>query len=143
DGPDGRVHRGAVALGAPARGRRLPADLGRSPRAPRARPAHREGRSVHGDEGAHRRLRARAGEGQEGGGRARRALPPDRGRRRERSASGPRPAGPGGAPVIYGKTVADYLRFQRLPLVLLAGVGLLRLVLSLGGLPTDVVRFLS
>ena len=44
---------------------------------------------------------------------------------------------------MFGKPVSDYLRFQRVALVTLASVGVLRLALSLGGVPTSSVKFLS
>ena len=44
---------------------------------------------------------------------------------------------------MFGKRLSQYVRFQKLFLVLTAGVGLLRLGLSLAGVPDDVVRWLS
>jgi len=44
---------------------------------------------------------------------------------------------------MFGKPVSEYLRFQRAWLVLIAVVGLGRLVLSLAGLPDRTVMFLS
>ena len=44
---------------------------------------------------------------------------------------------------MFGRPVADYLRFQKWVLVLLAAMGLLRLALSLAGLPNGTVRWFS
>jgi len=44
---------------------------------------------------------------------------------------------------IFGKTFGEYLRFGRVFLILTLAVGLGRLVLSLAGLPTTTVRWLS
>jgi len=44
---------------------------------------------------------------------------------------------------MFGKPVAEYLRFQRAWLILIAVVGLARLGLSLAGLPDHTVMFLS
>lgn len=44
---------------------------------------------------------------------------------------------------IFGKTLGEYLRFQRVILALILVVGLARLVLSLAGVPNDVARWLS
>ncbi len=44
---------------------------------------------------------------------------------------------------MYGKPLSEYLRFQRVVLALLVTVGLLRLGLSLAGLPNRTVAFLS
>lgn len=44
---------------------------------------------------------------------------------------------------MFGKPVFEYLRFQRVVLALLVGVGLARLGLSLAGLPDASVRWLS
>jgi hypothetical protein len=44
---------------------------------------------------------------------------------------------------MFGKSVSDYLRFQKVILLLLAAVGLARLALSLAGLPNAGVRWLS
>jgi hypothetical protein len=43
---------------------------------------------------------------------------------------------------MFGKRVSEYLRFQKVILILLAAVGLLRLLLSLAGVPNRVVAFL-
>ncbi|HEY7512741.1 MAG TPA: hypothetical protein VIG50_20945 [Vicinamibacteria bacterium] len=45
--------------------------------------------------------------------------------------------------MIFGKRVSDYVRFQRGLLILTLVVGLLRLALSLGGVPNSTARFLS
>jgi hypothetical protein len=45
--------------------------------------------------------------------------------------------------MIFGKRVSDYVRFQRGLLLLTLVVGLLRLALSLGGVPNSTARFLS
>ena len=44
---------------------------------------------------------------------------------------------------MFGKRVSDYLAFQKVPLVLVAAVGLARLGLSLAGLSNETVAFLS
>jgi len=44
---------------------------------------------------------------------------------------------------MFGKRLSQYLEFQKLALGLVAAVGLLRLGLSLAGLPDATVRFLS
>jgi hypothetical protein len=44
---------------------------------------------------------------------------------------------------MFGKSVPEYLRFQKVWLILLAAVGLGRLVLSLAGLPDRIVLLLS
>jgi hypothetical protein len=44
---------------------------------------------------------------------------------------------------MFGKRVSEYLRFQRVWLVLLAVVGVARLVLSLAGVPNPTVAWLS
>jgi hypothetical protein len=44
---------------------------------------------------------------------------------------------------MFGKSFAEYVRFQRWMLVLIAAVGVLRLVLSLAGAPNEIVRFFS
>jgi hypothetical protein len=44
---------------------------------------------------------------------------------------------------MFGKTVSQYLGFQRVVLAVLAAVGLARLALSLAGLPDATVRWLS
>jgi hypothetical protein len=44
---------------------------------------------------------------------------------------------------MFGKPVSEYLSLQKVVLVLLAAVGLLRLGLSLAGLPNDTVRWVS
>jgi hypothetical protein len=44
---------------------------------------------------------------------------------------------------MFGKTLSEYLRFQRPVLILVAAVGLLRLVLSLAGVPNASVKWLS
>ena len=45
--------------------------------------------------------------------------------------------------MIFGKRVSDYVRFQRALLILTLVVGVLRLVLSLAGVPNSTARFLS
>jgi hypothetical protein len=44
---------------------------------------------------------------------------------------------------MFGKRLSDYIRFQRVFLVLTAAVGLARLGASLAGLPDHTVRWLS
>jgi hypothetical protein len=44
---------------------------------------------------------------------------------------------------MFGKTVSQYLGFQKVVLVLLAAVGLARLGLSLAGVPDSATRWLS
>lgn len=44
---------------------------------------------------------------------------------------------------MFGKTLSEYVRFQKLILVLIAAVGLLRLALSLAGVPNDTAKFFS
>jgi hypothetical protein len=44
---------------------------------------------------------------------------------------------------IFGKTLSEYLVFYRWVLVLIAAVGVVRLVLSLAGLPNSEVKWLS
>src|SRR5262249_31356999 len=44
---------------------------------------------------------------------------------------------------MFGKRISEYLAFQKTFLGLIAVVGILRLVLSLAGLPNSSVRFLS
>jgi hypothetical protein len=44
---------------------------------------------------------------------------------------------------IFGKTIGDYLRFAAPVLAVVAGVGVVRLALSMGGLPVDRVKFVS
>ncbi len=44
---------------------------------------------------------------------------------------------------MFGKSVSQYLDFQKVFLVLLAGVGLARLGLSLAGVPDSAARWLS
>jgi hypothetical protein len=44
---------------------------------------------------------------------------------------------------IFGKTLGEYIRFQRVILALILVVGLLRLVLSLAGVPNDTVKWVS
>jgi hypothetical protein len=44
---------------------------------------------------------------------------------------------------MFGKSIVEYLRFQKAWLILLAAVGLARLGLSLAGLPDRVVLWLS
>lgn len=44
---------------------------------------------------------------------------------------------------VFGKSLADYVRFERLILFLILAVGLARLVLSLAGLSNDVVKWFS
>src|SRR5262249_13769660 len=68
---------------------------------------------------------------------------PGLGRRRDRG-----PAGAGAAGLVrrrdmFGKRVSEYLAFQKVPLVVIAVVGLLRLGLSLAGLPDQTVTWLS
>jgi hypothetical protein len=45
--------------------------------------------------------------------------------------------------MIFGKRVSEYLEFQKVFLVLIAGVGLARLFLSVAGMPDTTVRWLS
>jgi hypothetical protein len=45
--------------------------------------------------------------------------------------------------MIFGKPVSEYVRFASLSLALIAGVALLRLALSLAGVETSSVRWLS
>ena len=45
--------------------------------------------------------------------------------------------------MIFGKRLADYVRFQRAILILTAAVGILRLVASLAGVPNSTAKFLS
>ena len=44
---------------------------------------------------------------------------------------------------IFGKPSSDYIRFSRLFLVLIAVTGLVRLALSLGGVPNSTVKWFS
>ena len=44
---------------------------------------------------------------------------------------------------MFGKSFAEYVRFQSPVLIAMAIVGLLRLILSIAGLPDTMVRFLS
>jgi hypothetical protein len=44
---------------------------------------------------------------------------------------------------MFGKRISDYLEFQKVFLALIAAVGLLRLVLSLAGVPNTTTRWLS
>jgi hypothetical protein len=44
---------------------------------------------------------------------------------------------------IFGKTLSEYVGFEKWILVLIAGVGFVRLALSLGGLPNSEVKWLS
>ncbi len=44
---------------------------------------------------------------------------------------------------IFGKTLGEYVRFQKLFLLLILAVGLARLGLSLAGMPNSAVRWLS
>ena len=44
---------------------------------------------------------------------------------------------------MFGKRISEYLNFQKVALIVLAVVGLLRLALSLAGMPTSKVAFLS
>ena len=44
---------------------------------------------------------------------------------------------------MFGKRVSEYLAFQKVPLILVAAMGLLRLGLSLAGLPVSTVRWFS
>src|SRR2546422_199975 len=48
-----------------------------------------------------------------------------------------------GAPMIFGKPWSEYIRFQRVFLILIVVVGLARLFLSLAGMPNSTVKFLS
>ena len=45
--------------------------------------------------------------------------------------------------MIFGKPLSEYIRFQRVFLVLIVVVGLARLFLSLAGMPNATVKFLS
>jgi len=45
--------------------------------------------------------------------------------------------------MIFGKRLSEYLRFQRVFLILIVVVGLARLFASLAGMPNATVRFLS
>jgi hypothetical protein len=45
--------------------------------------------------------------------------------------------------MVFGKRLSEYVRFQRVILGLIVVVGLARLLLSLAGVSTDVVRFFS
>jgi hypothetical protein len=45
--------------------------------------------------------------------------------------------------MIFGKRVSEYVRFQRVFLILIVVVGLARLFLSLSGMPNSTVKFLS
>jgi hypothetical protein len=44
---------------------------------------------------------------------------------------------------MFGKRISEYLAFQKIPLGLIAAVGLARLLLSLAGLPNGTVAWLS
>ena len=44
---------------------------------------------------------------------------------------------------IFGKSLSDYVRFSKLFLVLIAVTGLVRLALSLGGVPNSTVKWFS
>jgi hypothetical protein len=44
---------------------------------------------------------------------------------------------------MFGKKLSEYVAFQKVPLAILAGVGLARLGLSLAGVPDKTVAFLS
>lgn len=44
---------------------------------------------------------------------------------------------------MFGKSFAEYVRFQSPVLIAMAIVGLLRLILSIAGLPDSMVKFLS
>jgi len=44
---------------------------------------------------------------------------------------------------IFGKTLGEYVRFQKTFLILILAVGLARLLLSLAGAPNSAVRWLS
>ncbi len=44
---------------------------------------------------------------------------------------------------MFGKGLSQYLAFQKVVLVLLAAVGLVRLLLSLAGLPNAIVLWFS
>lgn len=44
---------------------------------------------------------------------------------------------------VFGKSLSDYVRFERVILWLILAVGLARLLLSLAGLPSDTVKFFS
>ena len=44
---------------------------------------------------------------------------------------------------VFGRKLSDYIRFQRVVLILVAVVGVLRLVLSLAGVPNGSVKWLS
>jgi hypothetical protein len=44
---------------------------------------------------------------------------------------------------MFGKRVSEYLAFLKVPLILVAAMGLLRLALSLAGLPVTTVRWFS
>jgi hypothetical protein len=44
---------------------------------------------------------------------------------------------------VFGKSISDYLRFQQVMLIAVAVVGLLRLGLSLAGVPDPAVAWLS
>jgi hypothetical protein len=48
-----------------------------------------------------------------------------------------------GAHMIFGKPLSEYVRFERVFLILIVVVGLARLVASLAGMPNTTVRFLS
>jgi hypothetical protein len=44
---------------------------------------------------------------------------------------------------VFGKRVSDYARFARVFLALIVIVGLIRLALSMGGVPTEIARWAS
>ncbi len=44
---------------------------------------------------------------------------------------------------IFGKSLSEYIRFQKIFLILILIVGLARLGLSLAGVPTSIVKFFS
>ena len=43
--------------------------------------------------------------------------------------------------MIFGKPLSEYVRFERVFLILIVVVGLARLVASLAGMPNTTVRF--
>lgn len=44
---------------------------------------------------------------------------------------------------IFGKSVTEYVRFQKVLLILIIAVGVARLALSLAGVPTPIVKWIS
>src|SRR5512143_1738296 len=44
---------------------------------------------------------------------------------------------------VFGKTISEYLAFQKVPLLAVIVVGLARLCLSLAGIPNSTTRWLS